>query len=113
MRSTPTDAEARLWHILRAKRFAGLKFKRQVKIDQFIVDFACLASRLIIEADGGQHSESTHDFRRDTYLRVQGFRILQFWNNDIFNNENGVTARIFDALHAPLPNPSPAEGRGA
>ena len=113
MRSTATDAEQRLWQILRAKRFAGHKVKRQLVIDHYMVDFACLASRLIIEADGGQHIESAHDARRDAYLRSQGFRILRFWNNEIINEEEAVMARIFDALHSPLPNPSPAEGRGA
>ena len=112
MRSAPTEAEHRLWQILRAKRFDGHKFKRQLPIDNYIVDFACLTSRLIVEADGGQHNESVKDERRDAYLRRQGFRILRFWNNEIFNEEEAVMVRIFDALVSPLPNPSPAEGRG-
>ena len=112
MRSNQTDAEHRLWQILRAKRFAGYKFKRQVPIDPYIVDFVCLRQRLIVEADGGQHSDQA-DAERDAYLTAQGFRLLRFWNNDILGNEEGVTTRILDALAAPLPNPSPAEGRGA
>jgi very-short-patch-repair endonuclease len=112
MRSAPTDAEHRMWQILRGKRLTGYKFKRQVPIDQFIVDFACLAGRLIVEADGGQHSGDV-DAGRDAYLRAQGFRVLRFWNNDIFGNEEGVLQCILSALEAPLPNPSPAEGRGA
>jgi very-short-patch-repair endonuclease len=113
MRNEPTPAEHRLWQILRAKRLAGYKFKRQIPIDHYIVDFACLRNLLIIEADGGQHSESETDFIRDSHLRAQGFRILRFWNNDIFENEQGVCDAILTALEAPLPNPSPAEGRGA
>ena len=113
MRSTQTEAEHRLWQILRAKRFAGFKFKRQLPIDHYIVDFACLGSRLIIEADGGQHAKNSHDERRDAYLISQGFRILRFWNNEIFDNEDGALTRILEALQSPLPNPSPAEGRGA
>jgi very-short-patch-repair endonuclease len=112
MRSNPTDAEHRLWQILRAKRFAGYKFKRQLPIDRYIVDFACLRQRLIVEADGGQHGEEA-DAERDSYLIAQGFRLLRFWNNDILGNEDGVATRILEALSAPLPNPSPAEGRGA
>jgi very-short-patch-repair endonuclease len=112
MRSAPTDAENRLWQILRAKRLSGYKFKRQVPIDNFIVDFVCLRKRLIVEADGGQHSKK-RDGRREAYLVRQGFRVLRFWNDDIFTNEDGVLASILDALAAPLPNPSPAEGRGA
>jgi very-short-patch-repair endonuclease len=113
MRSNQTDAEERLWQILRAKRLAAYKFKRQLVIDDYIVDFACLQRRLIVEADGGQHAESARDGRRDAHLNAQGFRVLRFWNNDVFENEEGVLTSIFDALQSPLPNPSPAEGRGA
>jgi very-short-patch-repair endonuclease len=113
MRSAPTDAENRLWQILRAKRLAAYKFKRQLVIDDYIVDFACLQRRLIVEADGGQHAESARDVHRDAYLRAQGFRVLRFWNNEISENEEGVLTRILESLQSPLPNPSPAEGRGA
>ena len=112
MRSAQTPAEQHLWRILRAKRLSGYKFKRQLPIDSYIVDFACLRHRLIVEADGGQHGGAS-DAKRDAYLRAQGFRVLRFWNNDILNNEDGVTESILTALAAPLPNPSPAEGRGA
>jgi very-short-patch-repair endonuclease len=112
MRSTPTNAEHRLWQIPRAKRLSGYKFKRQVPIDSYIADFVCLRERLIIEADGGQHDSQT-DARGGAYLKRRGFRVLRFWNNDIFNNEEGVIASIIDALAGPLPSPSPAEGRGA
>ena len=113
MRSQQTDSEHRLWQILRAKRLAGHKFRRQVPIDHYIVDFACLKQRLIIEADGGQHSASLCDARRDAYLRRQGFRILRFWNNDVFNNEEGVLTSILNALETPLsPTPPPQRGEG-
>jgi very-short-patch-repair endonuclease len=113
MRSKQTDAERRLWQILRAKRLAGYKFKRQLPIDHYIVDFACLNERLIIEADGGQHSESLRDRRRDAYLREQGFRVIRFWNIDIFNNEEGVLTSILNALQSPLsPTPPPHRGEG-
>jgi very-short-patch-repair endonuclease len=110
MRSQQTPAEHRLWRILRAKRLAGFKFKRQLPVDCYIADFVCLKRRLIIEADGGQHSGSARDGQRDAYLNAQGFRVLRLWNNDIFENEEGVLTSILDALQAPLPNPSPAEG---
>jgi very-short-patch-repair endonuclease len=113
MRSSATPAEHRLWQILRGKRFDGYKFKRQLPLDAYIADFACLARRLIVEADGGQHGQDSRDERRDAYLRAQGFRILRFWNDDIFDNEAGVLTRILEALQSPLPNPSPARGRGA
>ena len=112
MRSNQAEAEQRLWQILRAKRFAGYKFKRQLPIDHCIVDFVCLRERLIVEVDGGQHSEAA-DAEGDSHLVAQGFRLLRFWNNDILGNEDGVAMRILEALTVPLPNPSPAEGRGA
>jgi len=116
MRSEPTPAEHRLWQILRAKRLVGYKFKRQLPIDDYIADFACPKQRLIVEVDGGQHSENLHDEKRDGHLLGQGFRILRFWNTDIFDNEEGVLTSILNALTAPLParalreSPSPAEG---
>ena len=112
MRSTPTPAEHRLWRILRAHRFADYKFRRQVPIDHYVADFLCPAERLIIELDGGQHAEISHDARRDAYLRAQGFRILRIWNNDLFDNEEGALTAIANAVAPPLPNPSPARGEG-
>jgi very-short-patch-repair endonuclease len=111
MRTAPTDAEQRLWQLLRAHRLAGYKFKRQQTIDHYIVDFVCLRYRLIVEADGGQHSK-TVDARRDAYLKAQAFRVLRFWNNDILDNEEGVLESILDALRNPSPPPSPARGEG-
>ena len=69
MRSEPTDAELKLWRILRGKRLEGYKFKRQVPIDRYIADFVCFAHRLIIEADGSQHVDSAYDNARDGYLQ--------------------------------------------
>ena len=113
MRREPTPAEHRLWQILRAKRLAAYKFKRQLPIDHYIVDFACLQRRLIVEADGGQHADSPDDARRDAYLTSQGFRLLRFWNNDIFNNEEGVLTSILNALEQSLsPTPLPQRGEG-
>lgn len=114
MCSAPTEAEHRLWQILRAKRFAGYKFRRQVPIDYYIADFICLAERLIIELDGGQHAENPADAKRDTYLRAQGFRIIRIWNNELSTNEEGVAELILLALRrAPSPQPLSREGRGA
>jgi very-short-patch-repair endonuclease len=98
--------------MLRAKRLADWKFKRQEQIGDYIVDFVCFKARLIVEADGSQHSENASDARRDTYLSGQGFRVLRFWNNDILSNSEGVCTAILAALETPLPNPSPARGEG-
>ena len=109
----------KLAEILRAKRLANYKFKRQLVIDHYIADFVCPRHRLIVEADGGHHCESKYDESRDCYLRSQGFRILRVWNSDIFNNEEGVCDAILAALTAPLPArlqravPPPLKGGGA
>jgi very-short-patch-repair endonuclease len=113
MRSGQTEAEHRLWQIVRAHRFAGYKFRRQVSIDFYIADFICFAHRLIIELDGSQHAEGGGDARRDAYLRTRGFRVLRIWNDELFTNEDGVMTSILSALEQPpLPNPSPARGEG-
>lgn len=118
MRSQPTEAERLLWSILRAKRLAGYKFKRQVVIDHYIVDFVNFEHRLIVEADGSQHADSSYDERRDIYLKSQDFKVLRFWNNDILATGASVADAIWHALQAPLPSaasrlpPSPARGEG-
>ena len=112
MRRQPTEAERKLWALLRAKRLLGWKFKRQEQIGDFIVDFVCFSARLIVEADGSQHAESLGDEARNEYLESQGFRILRFWNNDILANPEGVLTALLAALGPPLPNPSPARGEG-
>ncbi len=119
MRSNPTEAEKRLWSMLRDKRMPVFKFKRQTVIAPFIVDFVCLERRLVVEADGSQHADSAYDIRRDAFLRDQGFDVLRFWNNDILGNASGVFDAIFAALTTPHPPtaarrapPSPARGEG-
>jgi very-short-patch-repair endonuclease len=118
LRRKMTDAEQRLWYHLRAHRFAGHKFKRQVPIGPYIVDFACLNRKLVIEVDGGQHSESLSDKKRDAWLRMQGFEVLRFWNNHVLKNTDGVLELIFTALEErPSPGalrapPSPQRGEG-
>lgn len=113
MRSNSTEAEHRLWQLLRAHRFEDFKFRRQVPIDFYIADFICFSSQVIVELDGSQHAESESDPKRDAFLKSQGFRVIRIWNNDLFTNEDGVAQLILSALTAPpLPNPSPARGEG-
>ena len=89
-----------MWRVLRAKRLEGWKFRRQVKIDHYIVDFICFERRLIVEADGSQHAENAYDQVRDAYLAAQQFRVLRFWNNDILANPDGILTAILAALEA-------------
>lgn len=97
LRSHQTDAEQRLWYHLRAHRFMNLKFKRQLPIGSYIVDFVCLEYRLIIEADGGQHGDET-DQLRDAWLKAQGFTLLRFWNHEILQQTEAVLESIRNKL---------------
>jgi very-short-patch-repair endonuclease len=98
LRQNATDAERRLWAMLRDRRLAGYKFRRQHPIGPYIVDFANTKYHLIIEADGGQHNESTADLRRTAWLQKQGWRVIRFWNNDILANTEGVLNIVLEAL---------------
>ena len=105
MRSNPTEAERKLWQILRNKRLAGNKFKRQVVLDWYIADFVNFEHRLIVEADGSQHAENGYDERRDAHLKDEGFTVLRFWNNTILGESWVVEDAIWRALHATLSLP--------
>ena len=113
MRRQPTDAEAAMWKMLRGGRILGHKFKRQQPIGDYIVDFVCFERRLVIEIDGGQHSESA-DRERSRWLRAKGFAILRFWNNDVLSQPEGIFDSISRALRDnPSPQPLSRKGRGA
>ena len=110
LRRNRTEAERRLWWKLRELKQIGFKLRQQVPIDHYIVDFACLSERLIVEVDGGTHSsddETRRDAARERYLREQGFRIVRVWNSDVTRNMEGVMDTIVAALHTPTPDPSP------
>ena len=95
LRTQQTEAEQRLWYHLRAHRFMGLKFKRQKPMGRYIVDFVCMEQMLIIELDGGQHSEQVeYDQQRDAWLRSQGYTVLRFWNNAVMQELDGVLEQI-------------------
>jgi very-short-patch-repair endonuclease len=94
MRADATKAENLLWQALRNRQLEGLKFKRQVPLDGYILDFVCFEAKLIVEVDGGQHSESMRDLERDRHFAAQGFRTLRFWNDEVVGNLDGVCLTI-------------------
>jgi very-short-patch-repair endonuclease len=127
LRRNQTDAERRLWHELRFLKSEGFHFRRQVPIGAYIADFACFRRRLIVELDGGQHNTPENrgaDERRTKDLQNRGFRVLRFWNIDVFEGLEGVVDRIRNGvglptlysydndvdLATPAPNPSPQGG---
>ena len=89
LRHNQTDAEGLLWYYIRSKQLGGFKFKRQQIIGKYIVDFVCFEKELIIELDGSQHGEIDiikSDKIRDDFLKYRGFKILRFWNGEIYKN---------------------------
>ncbi len=109
LRQQATEAESVLWKHLRGRRLNGYKFRRQVVIEPYIVDFVCLEARLIVEADGGQHAGQTeYDARRTARLESMGYRLMRFWNHEILAELYSVLGQIESALiEAPSPQPSP------
>ena len=98
LRKNSTDAERHLWYYLRANRL-GFKFKRQVPLGEYIVDFVCIEKRLIIELDGSQHmNNQIYDTKRTDWLKRHGFKVLRFWNHDIFQQTPSVLDVIITAL---------------
>jgi very-short-patch-repair endonuclease len=88
----------RIWLALRDRRLGGFKFVRQETIVPYIADFVCRDRKLIVELDGGQHSENNGDRIRDAFLAAEGYKVLRFWNNDVMTNRDGVLAVILAAL---------------
>lgn len=113
LRSNMTDAERKLWYHLRANRFAGLHFKRQVPIGPYIVDFACVSEKLIVEVDGSQHLESQRDAERDAWLGGAGFRVLRFWNDEVLKQTELVLEAVLRAARPSPPAPPPCTGEGS
>src|SRR5580704_1645899 len=112
LRGNLTEAERVLWRELRQRQL-GWRFRRQFPIPPYIADFACVEARLIVEADGGQHARPADHDHRDAILRVQGWRILRFWNNEILENPAGVLQTIAEMLGVnPHPDPPPLAGEG-
>jgi len=116
LRQHATDAERLLWRHLRSQQLAGHKFRRQHPIGPYIADFVCIAARLILELDGGQHAHGNglaHDQQRTQFLQSHGWRVLRFWNNQMLSETDAVLHVIAEALADPHPHPLPPAGEGA
>jgi very-short-patch-repair endonuclease len=113
LRRQGNRAEDILWKHLRGRRLMGYKFRRQVVVEPYIVDFMCVEAKLIIEADGGQHSDQVkYDDRRTASLEKKGYQVIRFWNHEILGHLEIVLEQVRSALiDSPSPQPSPG-GRG-
>jgi very-short-patch-repair endonuclease len=98
MRVEPTQAEGKLWLLLRDRRLAGFKFRRQVPIGPYIADFVSFPARLVVEVDGGQHAESARDLARDRWLAGEKFKVVRYWNNDVLQNPEGILTDLLSHL---------------
>ena len=106
LRPSMTEAEAKLWRILRDRRLARWKFVRQFPIGPFIADFVCRQAKLVIEVDGSQHAESATDPERDAFLQSFGYGVLRFWNDDVLFRAEFVLEAVLAALEqAASPHP--------
>ena len=120
LRQRSTDAELALWICLRNRQLAGCKFRRQVPIGKYIVDFVCLERKVVIEVDGSHHQEQApYDTDRTTWLESQGFQVLRFWNHEVLTDAEAVQEALLVALqgnspssHSPSPQTSPVKGEG-
>jgi very-short-patch-repair endonuclease len=119
LRKGPTDAERKIWQVLRSLKPLGIHFRRQAPIGVYIADFAWYAGKLVVEIDGGQHAQvqQAYDARRTSWLKSQGYRILRFWNNDVLKSPHSVGEVILAAAResaamqiSPTPDPSPQGG---
>jgi very-short-patch-repair endonuclease len=102
LRSRSTACETKLWHILRSRRLAHTKWRRQSPVGNYIVDFLCYEYRLIVECDGSQHAESARDEVRDRWLTDQGFTVVRFWKHEVLQNPTGVTDTILARAGLPF-----------
>jgi len=115
LRHEAGDAERLVWRLLCDRKLVGCKFRRQHPIGPYFADFASHQLRIVIEVDGGQHSQSSSDEARTRYLEANGYRVLRFWNNEVLENTSGVLSAIGTAINAerpPTPDPSPPQAGG-
>lgn len=100
LRKNQTEAEAKLWHDLRGRRCGGFKFRRQYIIDEYVVDFACVSAKLVVEIDGPTHEgREDYDAARTQHILNRGYRVVRFSNADIYDEIDAVVEAIFHELN--------------
>jgi very-short-patch-repair endonuclease len=114
LRQQMTDGERLLWRHLQYQQL-GYKFRKQHPVGAYIADFACLKPALIVELDGSQHAvQNAYDRSRDAFLKTQGFTVLRFASNAVFQNLDGVLSciqmQLYTLSQQPPPQPSPKGG---
>jgi very-short-patch-repair endonuclease len=111
LRRDGSRAEKICWDLLRDRRMAGLKFRRQHPIGPYFADFACVSRKIVIEIDGEHHAFQTEaDARRTAMMEREGWRVLRFWATHVVANRDGVWAEIEQELAKPPHLASPPNG---
>lgn len=100
LRRNKTDAEALLWSRRRNRQLENAKFRFQAPFDDYVADFLCHSASLIIELDGSQHADSAQDMNRDAVMEIAGYRVIRFWNTEVFENLEGVLEEIRQAVRS-------------
>jgi very-short-patch-repair endonuclease len=96
-----TEAEKKLWYRIRAGQLEGHQFRKQVPVDPYILDFACLRKGLAPEVDGSQHAEiSAAEAERNRFLRAEGYVVVRYWNTEVLQNVDGVLLDLLARLSA-------------
>ncbi|MGH7813766.1 MAG: endonuclease domain-containing protein [Candidatus Binataceae bacterium] len=99
LRGTQTEAERKLWFLLRNRRLRGIKFRRQFPVGPYIADFCCFQRKLIVELDGSQHIDNEEADRiRTAFLEARGYRVLRLWNHIVLEDEGAALEIVLDAL---------------
>lgn len=102
LRKNATIQERRLWNLLKNRQFYNLKFKRQQPVGEYIVDFICKEAKIIIEVDGGQHNTNDNirrDKERTDYLEGLGYKVIRFWNNEIYEDIDGILSKLKEEIN--------------
>jgi very-short-patch-repair endonuclease len=95
MRSEPTSSEQKLWQCLRDRQLAGLKFKRQAPVGNYIADFYCAGSKVVVEVDGDSHADrEEYDLKRTYWLNTRQLQVVRVTNDDVHTNLDGVLEEI-------------------
>ena len=106
VRHNPTEPEKKLWAALRNRQVAGAKFRKQVWLGRYLVDFYCADAKTAIEVDGDSHAhQQDYDEQRTAWLASEGFRVIRFSNDDVMRNLEGVVA-VIRATFVPSPSHS-------
>ena len=111
LRRDATDAERLMWRLLK-ENFAEARFRRQVPLRHYIVDFASHRLRLAIEVDGGQHSDEA-DAQRTADIESEGYKVVRFWNNEVLRNAEGCMARLAQPVRRIHPYPTSTRRQAA